>query len=109
MAAVETTATVDVDDRDRRAAEEAMAVLPIDEDRYRVYSGADADYLVNLREPSCECADYEYREPDGGCKHARRVLMSLGRRPIPDGVRADPALLCQREKLADSEEVSVDA
>ncbi|WP_135807327.1 hypothetical protein [Halorussus marinus] len=103
MAAVETETTADsVDDRDRRAAEEAMAVMPIDEDRYRVYSGADADYLVDLRDPACECADWRYREPEEGCKHARRVLQTLGRRPIPDGVRVDPALRYQREKLADT-------
>ncbi|WP_134672649.1 SWIM zinc finger family protein [Halorussus marinus] len=102
MAAVETQTaeTEDVDDRDRRAAEEAMAVLPVDEDRYRVYSGAHSDYLVDLRDASCECADWEYREPEGGCKHARRVLLSLGRREIPDGVRVDPALRCQRDRLA---------
>jgi len=105
MAAVENAATADsVDDRTRRAAEEAMAVLPVAEDLYRVYSGADADYLVDLRDASCGCADWGYREPDEGCKHARRVLMSLGRRPIPDGVRVDHALRYQREKLTDSED-----
>jgi len=91
-----------IEERDRRAATEAMAVVLEAPDLARVYSGTDSDYRVDARGPACECADYRYREPVGGCKHIRRVKMALGIREIPEGVRVDPALEHQREDLTDA-------
>jgi hypothetical protein len=102
MAATSETAVdviAEVDDRDRRAAEEAMAVMPLADGLYRVYSGGDAAYVVDLRGPACECGDWQYREPEGGCKHARRVLMTIGQQAIPNEVRVDPTLTAQRDRL----------
>ncbi|MFB6087497.1 MAG: hypothetical protein ABEJ85_03160, partial [Haloarculaceae archaeon] len=35
---------------------------------------------------ACECPDAEYRNPEGGCKHVRRVEIARGERPVPAGV-----------------------
>jgi len=43
----------------------------------------NGEYLVDTRTESCECKDAKYRDPDGGCKHLRRVRIAQGDTPIP--------------------------
>lgn len=87
--------TETIDDRDVRALTSCLTVLP----EYGRAAGADGlfmvvsdsgkEYLVDAHEGACECADYEYRAPAGGCKHVRRVAFATGERPIPEGVSSD--------------------
>ena len=84
-----------LDDRDRRALEEYLTVTP-DVGRARgaadlalVTSASGESYLVDVRLGACECADAEYRDPDGGCKHVRRARVALGRESIDAGTLAE--------------------
>jgi len=97
-AALERAATdesIDLDDRDVRALTEYLTVLEDvgrargGEDLYLVVSQSGSEYLVDTRLDACECADAEYRDPDSGCKHARRVAFATGAREIPAGVDRD--------------------
>jgi hypothetical protein len=56
------------------------------DDLYLVVSQSGSEYLVDARDDVCECPDYEYRTPDGGCKHIRRVRYATGEHPIPTGL-----------------------
>jgi hypothetical protein len=93
MAATETSVMSDsgVDDRDRRAASEAMTVVGVGPAMFEVYTASDR-YRVDVRDSRCTCDDYRYREPDEGCKHIRRVHMAVGARDIPAGVAVDYVL-----------------
>ncbi|MEA5387137.1 hypothetical protein VB779_08750 [Haloarculaceae archaeon H-GB11] len=79
----------DLDERDRRALEQYLTVLPAEgraagaPDLYTVVSQSGKSYLVDLRLGRCECPDAEHRDPDGGCKHVRRVEFATGARPVP--------------------------
>jgi len=80
----------DVESRTERALSECMTVLP---DFGRAAGAPDlfvvvgencnGEYLVDLRTESCECADAEYRDPAGGCKHLRRCRIATGETPVP--------------------------
>ena len=94
MAAASNATANDVDKRDRRAAEEAMVVVPDAPGLYEVYSGTRACYRVDLLAAACECKAAKYQE--GKCKHARRVEMAIGERSIPAGVRVDRTLALRR-------------
>lgn len=74
------------DERDIRALTEYLTVLPDAPDLYEVVSQSGSSYTVDARDGACTCADYEYRQPAGGCKHVRRVEFATGSRPIPDAV-----------------------
>lgn len=84
--------------RDVAALTEAMVVDEFDvrlwnPDEVRVYSGEDAEYVVNVELGHCECADHHHRGV--ACKHIRRAEFALDRRAIPDWVdhsRLDPTL-----------------
>jgi hypothetical protein len=92
MAATETPVSeTDVDDRDRRAASEAMTVVGFGPAMFEVFT-AGSCYRVDLRDTRCTCDDWKYREPENGCKHIRRTLMAIGGRDIPRGVDVDPVL-----------------
>lgn len=87
-----------IDERDVRALEQYLTVLP-DYGRaagaaglFMVVSESGEEYLVDTYQPVCECADFEYRSPAGGCKHIRRVAFATGERDLPAGVDADPLL-----------------
>jgi len=79
-----------IDSRTKRALDEHMTVLP---DFGRAAGAPDlfivvgengnGEYLVDLRTESCECADAEYRDPAGGCKHVRRCRIATGESPVP--------------------------
>ena len=73
-----------IDPRTMRAATESMTTVLEAPGLIRVYSGTNADYLVDIVEGVCECDDYRYNEPENGCKHIARVELELGEREIPD-------------------------
>ncbi len=79
----------EVDDRDRRAASEAMTVVGFGPLLFEVYT-TDAVYRVDLKDDRCLCDDHRYRGVT--CKHSRRVEMALGLRDIPSGVDIDYVL-----------------
>lgn len=90
--------TVTVDKRDKRAAEELIVPVAKGEGMFDVYSEDGDRKTVDIISPACTCPDFEYREPEGGCKHIRRVMFEIGERPIPDGVDPDPLMLKRREE-----------
>jgi len=47
-------------------------------DEYIVSGASGTDYRVDLTEPSCECPDWNKREPDGGCKHILKIKLNKG-------------------------------
>jgi hypothetical protein len=54
---------------------------------YDVHSESGNTYRVDIAAEECSCPDWEEREPEGGCKHLRRVRLEVraGRVPTPDG------------------------
>jgi hypothetical protein len=93
--------TDDLADRTQRALTEYLTVLDdVDaaagaDGLYAVVSESGSQYLVDARTDSCECPDAEHRDPEGGCKHRRRVAFATGERPIPaaaDGLDVDSQL-----------------
>ena len=87
-------ARADLDPRTERAFEEAMAVSLLEKGgRYEVQSASGNWYEVDIVAETCTCPDWEYRTPEGGCKHLRRVdvELKLGRVPRPDGRLPDQA------------------
>jgi len=80
--AVSPTPTPATTKRSVKAATEPLATAPVAPDLFLVDNGRRGDdhaqYTVDLREPACTCDDYRYREPEGGCKHIRRVQMEQG-------------------------------
>ena len=74
--------------RARRAREEPMTVsLRRTGGVYDVQSESGNTYRVDIAAAECSCPDWQEREPDGGCKHLRRVKLEIqaGRVPTPDG------------------------
>lgn len=45
---------------------------------FEVTSESGGVYTVDLREPACECQDFQYREEVQECKHIRRVRIEVG-------------------------------
>jgi hypothetical protein len=82
------------DQRDIRAAREPMVVIKEAPGMFRVYSGRESIYTVDLAGPACTCRDFQFRhfENDKRCKHIRRVEQTLGHREVPSGVDPDPVL-----------------
>jgi predicted nucleic acid-binding Zn finger protein len=90
----ESTALEHLDDRDRRALEEHISVLP-DVGKARGAPGlflvvgqhGGGEYLVDVETGACSCPDAEYNLPtDGGretCKHVAAARFATGRREIP--------------------------
>jgi hypothetical protein len=76
-----------LDDRDIRALNEWMTVFAEAPGMFRVVSEGP-EYVVDLETETCECDDSTYRDPDGGCKHIRRVRFTTGARPIPECIDA---------------------
>ena len=75
--------------RARRARVERMLVLP-----HRNHEGvcggvytvitAGGEYVVELdASNACTCPDATYNRPEGGCKHRRRVAISIGETTLP--------------------------
>lgn len=78
-----------VDDRDVRALTEYLFVERFAEGMFRVYSEDGSFQVVEPDLGACECEDMEYRDPDGGCKHIRRVEFWTGRRDLPEWANRD--------------------
>lgn len=84
---------------------------------YLVDNGKQGDdhdqYRVDMREPACSCADYQYRADSNervaehGCKHVRRVRMEQGEIDIEPlrqtDLRLDPLLIDAVEDEDDSD------
>jgi len=84
-------ADTDLETRDIRALSEPMIVLP---ERLTVPSDGvgpgmylvqteDRSYVVDPDLEACTCSDAEYRSPESGCKHVRRVAFETGARDLP--------------------------
>jgi len=86
-----TDGRIDLEQRDVRALTEYLTVIPHGGDTYEVVSQSGSSYSVDAREGHCTCPDYQRREPEGGCKHSRRVRFETGREAIPDWV--DPTAI----------------
>ena len=95
MAATTGTPLVTLEDRDVRALTEYMSVLSDigmvagADGLYTVVSESGRSYTVDIETGACDCDDAFYRNPDGGCKHVRRVQFATGRRSIPAWVNED--------------------
>ena len=78
----------DLEPRTRRAVDETMAVSLLKKGgRYEVQAASGRWYEVDVISESCTCPDWQQREPEGGCKHIRRVDHEIKQRrvPRPDG------------------------
>lgn len=65
-----------------------------------VYAEDGTEYRVDTDTGGCSCDDAFYRQPDGGCKHLRRVEFIIGERAIPAWVNhnhVDSYLLRERD------------
>jgi hypothetical protein len=76
-----------VNARLRRARTEDMDISLLRVGVYSVFSQSGQTYLVDVFERSCTCPDWSKNEPEGGCKHMRRVDLDIdaGVIPRPDG------------------------
>ena len=82
------TASSQPDHRTRRAREETMEVSLVRRGGiYEVQSASSNNYEVDIGMGTCSCLDWQTHEPNGGCKHVRRVDIEIknGRVPRPDG------------------------
>lgn len=68
----------DVEPRTIRAATEHMTVIEEADALFEVTTQSGRAYMVDLREPACECPDFNYRDEVSECKHIRRVRMEVG-------------------------------
>ncbi len=92
----------DLDARDVRALTDYLLVVEEAPGLFLVYGEDGDEYTVDADTGACTCPDAEYRYPEGGCKHARRVAFHTGAREVPEWINhnaMDPLLVKQ---LADS-------
>jgi hypothetical protein len=87
MATAPDAALAQLDARDARALTEPMDVYADDPEavgasEVAVYNHGDR-YIVSGETGFCTCDDWHYRQPEGGCKHYRRVQFERGIREIP--------------------------
>lgn len=68
----------EVEPRTIRAATEHMTVIEEAQSLFSVTTQSGSEYTVDLREPTCTCPDFEYREDVTECKHIRRVRIEVG-------------------------------
>ena len=107
--AAQERAATDLADRTVRALTDDLLVVADAPGLYRVYGKDGDEYTVNAETGACTCPDTEYRDPDGGCKHVRRVEFHTGERAVPawvDRDAVDPLLV---KRLADSVDGDGDA
>lgn len=52
-----------------------------------VHSASGNTYTVDVTAGTCTCKDHEKNDPEGGCKHRRRVELEIRSKqvPTPDG------------------------
>ncbi|MBX0295429.1 hypothetical protein [Haloarcula nitratireducens] len=68
-----------VDDRRKRRARNQNITISarFGSNEYLVNGSRGIEYLVELDTPSCECPDWQKRQPSGGCKHILYVKMEM--------------------------------
>jgi hypothetical protein len=81
--------STDLEQRDVRALTEYLTVVPEAPGLYTVMSQSGHEYTVDIETGACTCPDARHRDPDGGCKHARRVAFETGAEAIPAWVDPD--------------------
>ena len=59
--------------------------------QYLVNGSRGYEYAVDLNIPSCECPDWQKRQPDGGCKHIIYVKMETNSTSNKATTYTDPA------------------
>jgi len=94
--AAQERAATDLANRTVRALTDDLLVVADAPGLYRVYGEDGDEYTVDTSTGPCTCPDAEYRDPDGGCKHVRRVAFHTGERAVPawvDRDAVDPLLL----------------
>ena len=98
-----TTDEPQIDARDVRAITEDIQLHPHPEDgKYRVYGSGGDEYIVALPDETCTCMDYQKREPEGGCKHIRKVQFATGARDIREVIgQLNAGMAALREQIAD--------
>lgn len=98
----------DLDARTLRAASEHMTVIEEADAFFEVTSQSGRAYMVDLREPVCECPDFRYRAGEIECKHIRRVRMEVGQVDVDaleESITAQAATFQQRaQQLAQAAE-----
>lgn len=86
----------DLEQRTVRALTEFLVILEDAPGLYTVYSEDGTErYSVGLELGACTCEDARFRDPEGGCKHLRRVRYATGEWELEDWVNldaVDPAL-----------------
>lgn len=81
-----------VDKRTVRAARESMTVVALGGGEFKVYSGTNSVYDVDLVAGTCDCPSAEYQS--GDCKHVRRIELEAGLREAPNlGGRTDVEIM----------------
>lgn len=68
----------DLEPRTFRAVLEDFECTEIARALFEVTSESGSVYTVDLREPVCQCPDFQYREHVEECKHIRRVRIEVG-------------------------------
>jgi predicted nucleic acid-binding Zn finger protein len=78
--------TDEIPERQVRAISEEMTVIEIAENLYEVFgeNGNDGYVVDTANSPSCTCPDFQHREPEGGCKHVRRVRIEQGEESLEE-------------------------
>lgn len=77
------------DDRAKRARNEPMLVVPETDPGgeciglYAVSTGSASTYTVDLTDGRCDCPDMQHNQPEGGCKHWRRVALAVEETSLP--------------------------
>ena len=74
----------DVEPRTIRAATEYMYCEEVADALFEVTSQSGNVYTVDLREPACECKDFQYREGVTECKHIRRIRLEYGQSDVEE-------------------------
>ena len=95
-----------------RTARAVMCARTVDENatpegsgEFLVHSASGNSHVVDLRDGHCSCKDMEFRAPEGGCYHIRRVKLALGLMEIPEPLAddVDPCLRNSRRKFGAAE------
>lgn len=68
----------DLEPRTFRAVTEDLECEEVARALFKVTSESGSVYTVDLREPVCQCRDFQYREHVEECKHIRRVRIEVG-------------------------------
>jgi hypothetical protein len=97
-----TDESIELEQRDVRALTEKQTVLSLGGGIYSVTTESGSEYRVDSQEGRCTCPDFKHRNPEGGCKHLRRLSFARGDTPIPAYVNTDAVDPRLGEQLDDS-------